>query len=65
MNMPIQAELPENLLIQAQERVQAGWATDLNDLLADTLRRYLESHSVTLADKFIREDVQWGLYGKE
>ncbi len=62
MNMPIQAELPKNLLTQAQELVQAGWATDL---LADALRRYLESHSVTLADKFIREDIQWRLNGKE
>ena len=65
MNMPIQAELPENLLTQAEELVQAGWATDLNDLLADALRRYLESHSVTLTDPFMQEDIQWGLYGKE
>ena len=28
------------------------------------LRRYLESHSAELAEKFIREDVQWGLHGK-
>lgn len=25
---------------------------------------YLESHSEKLAEKFIREDVQWGLHGK-
>jgi Arc/MetJ-type ribon-helix-helix transcriptional regulator len=65
MNMPIQAELPENLLTKAQELVHAGWANDLNDLLADALRRYLESHSVLLADNFIQEDVQWGLFGSD
>jgi len=65
MNMPIQAELPENLLTKAQELVHAGWANDLNDLLADALRRYLESHSILLADNFIQEDVQWGLFGSD
>ncbi|MBU0653921.1 MAG: ribbon-helix-helix domain-containing protein [Gammaproteobacteria bacterium] len=64
MNMPIQANLPENLLMKAQQLVQAGWVSNLDDLLADALRRYLESHSEELAEKFIREDVQWGLYGK-
>ncbi len=65
MNMPIQAELPENLINKAQELVQAGWANDLDDLFADALRRYLESHSVALADQFIRDDVQWGLFGSD
>lgn len=64
MNMPIQAELPENLLTQAQNMVHAGLATDLNALLADALRRYLESHSIALTEQFVREDIQWGLYGK-
>lgn len=64
MNMPIQANLPENLLMKAQQLVQAGWVSNLDDLLADALRRYLESHSEELAEKFIREDVQWGLFGK-
>jgi len=64
MNMPIQANLPENLLLKARQLVLAGWVSNLDDLLADALRRYLESHSEELAEKFIREDVQWGLYGK-
>jgi len=64
MNLPIQAELPEDLINQANELVQAGWANNLNDLLADALRRYLESHSESLSDTFILEDVEWGLHGE-
>jgi len=64
MNMPIQAELPENLLTKAEALVQAGWANNLNDLLSDALRRYLESHTDALAEAFILEDVEWGLHGK-
>lgn len=64
MNMPIQATLPENLIMKAQQLVLAGWVSNLDDLLADALRRYLESHSEELAEKFMREDVQWGLHGE-
>lgn len=32
--------------------------------LSENHAAYLESHSEELAEKFIREDVQWGLHGK-
>ncbi|SKA93893.1 hypothetical protein SAMN02745130_03592 [Thiothrix eikelboomii] len=64
MDIPIQANLPENLLVKAEQLVLAGWVGNLDDLLADALRRYLESHSEELAEKFIRENAQWGLYDK-
>jgi hypothetical protein len=47
----------------ALEYVRAGWATDLNALLTDALRRYLDSHAAGLAERFLREDVEWGLHG--
>ena len=63
MTIPVQTQLPDNLIAQAQELIKAGWADDLDELLTDALSRYLESHSVALSDKFIEEDVQWGLHG--
>ena len=65
MNMPIQTKLPEDLLNKAEALVNAGWANNLNDLLSDALRRYLESHSEALLETFILEDVEWGLHGKD
>jgi len=35
------------------------------ELVAEALRRYLESHSTRLAESFLREDVAWGLRGRE
>ncbi len=64
MKTDIQAELPEELVIQARAFVEQGWAGDFNELLAEALRRYLESHSSRLAESFIREDVNWGLHGR-
>ena len=63
MTTSIQAELPEQLLVQAQILVRDGWATDINEILADALGRYLESHNAELTEAFIRDDVEWGLRG--
>ena len=63
MSTAIQAELPPELLAQARAFVEEGWAKDVNELLAEALRRYLESHSSQLSETFIREDVEWGLNG--
>ncbi|MBI4527522.1 MAG: CopG family transcriptional regulator [Deltaproteobacteria bacterium] len=65
MKTAIQAELPEELLADARAFFEQGWIGDFNELLAEALRRYLESHSRRLAESFIREDVAWGLRGRE
>jgi len=63
MKTAIQAELPERLVADARAFVEEGWVGDFDELLAEALRRYLESHSSRLAESFIREDVNWGLRG--
>ncbi len=60
MKTAIQAELPQELVKQARAFVEQGWVGDFNELLAEALRRYLESHSSRLAESFIREDVSCG-----
>ena len=65
MKTAIQAELPEQLVADARAFVKEGWAGDFDELLAEALRRYLESHSTRLAESFIQEDVAWGLRGRE
>jgi hypothetical protein len=65
MKTAIQAELPQELVTKARAFVEQGWAGDFNELLAEALRRYLESHSSRLSESFIGEDVSWGLHGRE
>jgi len=43
--------------------VERGWATDVEAIVAESLRRYLESHQEILTEQFIQEDVTWGLQG--
>ena len=61
----IKVSLPEELVSQAQQFVRDGWTTDFDGLLTEALRRYLDYHGSELAEKFIREDVSWGLHGKD
>ena len=57
MRTTIQAEQPSELIDRARVFVGEGWVGDLDELLAESLRRCLESHSSELTEKFLREDV--------
>ncbi len=57
--------LPPRLAEQVKDYVQEGWFPDLNALIAEALRRYLEAHHSELTERFIHEDVEWGLRGDE
>ena len=61
----IQTEVPSGLITQAQKLIEAGWFRDLDELMLDALRRFLESHQEELMEEFIRQDVEWGLSGDE
>ena len=61
----IEAELPAALAAQARAFVAEGCASDLDELLAEALRRFLESHASELTEAFMKEDVQWGLHGDD
>ncbi|MBI4754538.1 MAG: CopG family transcriptional regulator [Betaproteobacteria bacterium] len=65
MGVAIQAEIPERLLQQARLLVEHGWAESVDSVLSEALRRYLESHSEQLTERFILDDVAWGLHGRE
>ena len=61
----VQTTLPSYLLTQVESLVQEGWFQDADELIADALRRYLETHRPELMERHILEDVEWGLHGQE
>jgi Arc/MetJ-type ribon-helix-helix transcriptional regulator len=61
----VQADVPVRLLTEMQTLVKAGWFRDLDELMLDALRRFVESHRGELMERFIREDVEWGLSGDD
>jgi Arc/MetJ-type ribon-helix-helix transcriptional regulator len=63
--MAVQARFPERLLDEAKALVKQGWFEDLDSVLQEALRRYLDTHRSEMLDRFVREDVAWGLGGKD
>jgi Arc/MetJ-type ribon-helix-helix transcriptional regulator len=61
----IQAEIPDGLWQQASTLVSQGWAGNVQEVVNESLRRYLESHQDALAERFVRDDVAWALHGKD
>ncbi len=61
----LQAELPDKLYEQIKVLVEAGWFGDEKSVITEALRRFLETHRPELMEKFIREDVEWGLRGTD
>lgn len=61
----LQTQIPDQLLQQAQYLVQQGWIANIDELVAEAIRRYLESHREAMAEQFIKEDVDWGLHGQD
>ena len=59
----VQAELLEKLYEQLKALIEDGWFTDEKDIITEALRRFLETHRPELMAKFVKEDVEWGLYG--
>ena len=63
--MSVEARFPERLIDEAKALVKEGWFEDLDSVLQEALRRYLDAHRSELLDRFVREDIAWGLDGKD
>ncbi|HOP46431.1 MAG TPA: hypothetical protein PK874_02105 [Desulfobacteraceae bacterium] len=61
----IQMEVPENLYKHALVLVKDGWFRDEKEVFSEAIRRFLDSHRPELMEKFILDDVEWGLHGHE
>lgn len=61
----IQTEVPEQLYKKAEALVKEGWFRDEKEIFSEAIRRFLDTHQSKLMDKFIRDDVEWGLRGND
>jgi hypothetical protein len=57
--------IPDQLWKQAQNMVDQGWVNNMDSLITESMRRYIESHQEITSETFIREDVNWGLHGDD
>jgi len=60
----IEAKISERLHRQIDALVEKGWFHSRDKVLEEALRRFLQAHRPELMEQFIREDVEWGLRGR-
>ena len=65
MSTTIKTEISDQLWQQAQSMVEKGWVHNMDELISESIRRYLESHPETMSERFIREGIEWGLHGQD
>jgi len=44
--------------------VEQGWFLNRDEVVQEAIRRFLNARRPELMEKFIREDVEWGLRGR-
>ncbi len=60
----IAAKIPDRLNREIEALVKLGWFHNRNDVLREALRRFLDAHRPELMERFVRDDVDWGLRGR-
>lgn len=61
----IEVKIPSQVAAGVEQLVQDGWYSDTQTVVVEALRRFLDSHSPTLMEQFVQEDLDWGLRGTE
>lgn len=60
----VEARISDQLDQQIEALVEQGWFRSRDQVLQEAIRRFLESHRPDLMERFVREDVEWGLRGR-
>ena len=61
----IQTEIPDQLYKVANVLVKEGWFRDEKEIFSEAIRRFLESHRFELMEKYVLDDLEWGLHGND
>lgn len=61
----IQTEIPDQLYKVANVLVKEGWFRDEKEIFSEAIRRFLDSHRLELMEKYVLDDLEWGLHGND
>jgi len=61
----IQTEIPDQLYKVANILVKEGWFRDEKEIFSEAIRRFLDSHRSELMEKYVLDDLEWGLHGND
>jgi Arc/MetJ-type ribon-helix-helix transcriptional regulator len=64
MALTVQTKIAERLDRQIDALVEQGWFPSRDRVFQEALRRFLQAHRPELMERFVREDIEWGLRGR-
>jgi Arc/MetJ-type ribon-helix-helix transcriptional regulator len=60
----VEVKISNRLDREIDELVERGWFGSREEVVGEAVRRFLEAIRPELLEKFVREDVEWGLRGR-
>jgi putative addiction module CopG family antidote len=62
--LTVPAKMTERLVMEAEELIKEGWYANKSELIRDAVRNLIDRKKLEKLEKAVKEDAQWGLYGK-
>jgi len=60
----VPAKLTRRIVTEMEEIIKQGWYANKSELIRAAVRELVKKQKVTQLESAIKEDIQWGLYGK-
>ena len=60
----VPAKLTKRIVLEMEEVIQQGWYANKSEMIRDAIRELIKKQKVIQLESAIKEDIQWGLYGK-
>ncbi|MEK6924647.1 MAG: ribbon-helix-helix domain-containing protein [Nanoarchaeota archaeon] len=60
----VPTKLTKRIITEMEEIIKQGWYANRSELIRDAVRDLVKKQKITLLESAIKEDIQWGLYGK-
>ena len=58
-------ECPDEVEAQLKRLVDSGWEDSQRDAIVEAVRRYLRLREPEVLERHLKNDIEWGLRGRE
>jgi len=60
----VPAKMTKRIIAEMDALIEQGWYANKSELIRDAVRILVKKQKVAQLESAVKEDIQWGLYGK-
>lgn len=60
----VPAKLTNRIILEMDSLIKQGWYANKSEMMRDAIRELIKKQKITQIESAIKEDIQWGIYGK-